>query len=124
MTTANQGAQGRLRRWTLAGRLLATVVIILAIVLALVAMGRWLGLPDGFTLVASGVSGLALGTLGVHWATAPYYRKLQALRDGADSLQDRDFSIQLARDKDADLSQLIDAFNHAARPLNEERLDL
>ena len=93
------------------------------------------GVAAGASLVSAtgspwlgGLLGLALGLpLALFLARrfmAPVNRVLQALTDGVRSLLDADYSMSLARTRNDELGELVDAYNGVGEVLRAERHDL
>ena len=83
---------------------------------------RWLAPP------LAALAGLLVSAPFILWGarrlTRPWVRVVSAVRDGIVSLRDRDFSVSVARTRDAQLDALTDAYNSLGELLRRERLDL
>ncbi len=112
------------KRFTLAAKILfvttASLVCSSALIISLLSLG--LG-PILATLIASIVSLILLLVL-LERVTGPIYRGLQSLRDGADNLKDRDFSVRIAGSHEDEVGELVSIFNEVTRTLQDERFDL
>jgi two-component system, NtrC family, nitrogen regulation sensor histidine kinase NtrY len=103
----------------------------LAVALALSALGaaavaalaaRWLAPP---LAALAGLLALApFILLGARRLSRPWVRVVSAVRDGIQSLRDHDFSLSIARTRDAELDALTEAYNSLGELLRRERLDL
>jgi two-component system nitrogen regulation sensor histidine kinase NtrY len=112
-----------MRRFSLAGRLIAALALSALAAAAVTALaGRWL--PP----VAAALSALLLIAPFLVWAarhiTRPWVRVLHAVRDGIVSLRDHDFSLSIASTPDTELTDLTNAYNSLGDLLRRERLDL
>lgn len=111
-------------RFSLAGRLTAVVVSILVFEGLLVAgMMRlsgepWLGLLLALLL------GLPLGAWLVSRVLRPLDRTIDGLHFGIASLNDHDFSVRLASDREDELGALARMYNEVGETLREERLSI
>jgi len=120
---ANAG-DARLRRWSIAGKLLA---LLLSVVLAVAATavviaalgGDWRLLAIGCTLV-----GVPLAILAAQWGARGLVRTLRALTDGVQSLTHEDFSVSIVNRRRDELGQLVGAYNAMSQALRDERQDL
>jgi two-component system, NtrC family, nitrogen regulation sensor histidine kinase NtrY len=110
-------------RSSLAGRV-AVALAASALGAAAVAVfaARWLNLP------LAALAGLLVVAPLILWGarrlTRPWVQVVSAVRDGIVSLRDRDFSLSIARVRDAELDALTDAYNSLGDFLRRERLDL
>ena len=75
------------------------------------------------TLIATIISLILLLVL-LERVTGPIYRGLQSLRDGADNLKDRDFSVRITGSHVDEVGELVSIFNDVTRTLQDERFDL
>jgi len=102
----------------------AVALTLSALAAALVAAlaARWLAAP------LAGLAGVLVSApfilWGAHRLTRPWVRVVSAVRDGIVSLRDHDFSVSVARTRDAELDALTDAYNSLGELLRRERLDL
>jgi nitrogen fixation/metabolism regulation signal transduction histidine kinase len=111
-------------RWSLAGRTAAALVAVATVASAAAALAA--------TWLSTWTLGLAVGVLvavpcALWFArrlTRPWSRALNAVRDGIESLRDRDLSVSVGRVADDELGQLITAYNSLGDVLRRERLDL
>lgn len=131
------------RRFSLAGRfaaLVAAALFVFALATSCIREIRswpiWLGFdeaPAGWLTeplplpLAFALAGLVVlpWTL---WAVArterPLRRTLHALSDGIRSLQDRDFSVRLATDREDELGDLVRLYNRIGEILRDERSEI
>jgi two-component system, NtrC family, nitrogen regulation sensor histidine kinase NtrY len=110
-------------RRSLAGRIAAALALTAAGSAAVTAFAvRWLS-PLLAALVAV-ILALPVLLWLAQRVTQPWVRVLRAVRDGIVSLRDHDFSVSVARTRDAELDALTDAYNSLGELLRRERLDL
>ena len=111
-------------RTSLAGRTALALAVVAAVAaIAAAAATGWLRSAVGgaaFGVLAAGVLALWLSRV----VTRPWSRVLHAVRDGILSLRDRDFSVSVGRVADAELGELVTAYNSLGDLLRRERLDL
>jgi nitrogen fixation/metabolism regulation signal transduction histidine kinase len=110
-------------RTSLAGRAAAALGLSASLAVVLTAVGvRWLS-PAAAALVSlAAVVPLALWL--AQRLARPWVGVVRAVRDGILSLQDHDFSVNVAAPSDAELSALSRAYNSLGDVLRRERLDL
>jgi two-component system, NtrC family, nitrogen regulation sensor histidine kinase NtrY len=111
-------------RTSLAGRMAVALTLVAVVAAAATALAT-LWLPSRVSSAAAGV--LVAGLLAL-WlartATRPWSRVLGAVRDGIESLRDRDFSVSVGHTSDDELGQLVAAYNSLGDLMRRERLDL
>jgi nitrogen fixation/metabolism regulation signal transduction histidine kinase len=112
-----------MRRWSLAGRAAAALILSSALGAGVSALARrWLPpLPAALCGVAA-VLPVALWL--ARRITQPWVRVLRAVRDAIVSLRDHDFSVSVGATADVELTALTDAYNSLGELLRRERLDL
>jgi nitrogen fixation/metabolism regulation signal transduction histidine kinase len=100
--------------------------------LTLVALGAAIAAATATQVLGSVVLGALTGLLVVAPAllwlarrmTRAQRRVLAALTDGITSLQDRDFSLSIAKEGPVELTELVHAYNSLSEVLRRHRLDL
>jgi len=112
------------RRWSIAGKLLALLLVVAAATAgAAVAIARlggdWWAVAIGSVLV-----GGSLSIFAAQWGARGLARTLRALTDGIQSLTHDDFSISIANRRRDELGQLVTAYNAMSQALRDERQDL
>lgn len=110
--------------FSLAGRFALIVVVAssggaAAGVGAQVVLGEW-----PVALVLAGLAGMILGLLLTHVFVRPAGALLEALADGLRNLNDQDYSSGVARTRNDELGQVVDAYNALSATLRDERLSL
>ena len=109
------------RRFSLAGRLLATCLAGILAFWALAWVGRRLFVPDWRAQLLA----LSLIIPGLVWAVrrmvSPLARTLDGLADGIRAFQDHDFSMRIATTRQDELGDLIRLYNRVGDILHEER---
>jgi len=111
-------------RWSLAGRVAAAhgaVAVVAAAIAAVAAL--WLHGAFAGALVGVAVV-LPLGLWLAGTQARPWSRVITAVRDGIESLRDRDLSVSIGRTSDDELGGLIAAYNSLGDVLRRERFDL
>lgn len=111
-------------RHTLAGKCAVVCVVVYSATLAIYSLGERIALNGPLLFLLTWLFGLVATVLLVRWMTKPFYRRLQALQDGADNLKDRDFSVQLSNPRHDELSELVQIFNEMTQSMQRERHDL
>ena len=113
-----------MRRWSLAARFAAAMVLIAVIAsLATVALTRLTRSPAAGVGCAIALAlPIALGL--AKRITRPWSRVLRAVGDGIESLRDHDFSVSVGNPHDDELGRLVSAYNSLGGLLRRERLDL
>lgn len=105
-------------------RILLAFLLSLLVISAIAAgAAAWLEVP-WLIFVVSIAFGLPIGWWVVAWVLDPASRVLQALRDGVRGFRDRDFSLQLAVDRNDELGELVELYNSIGDVLREERNNL
>lgn len=127
---AEDGARGEAahrlvrRRRSLAGRIAALFLALMAIAAALTAGVSALALPPWTSFLAVLLVTLPLGAWAIHRMLRPLGVVLQGLADGISSFRDRDFSVRLAYRRPDELGDLVRLYNAVGEILHEERKDL
>lgn len=123
------------RRWpsrpfrSLAGRVgVALVLVAVAAAAGSAAGAWWLGVLTPSSALICAAVGIAVGSLAAIYLsrrmTATWSNVLGAVRDGIESMRDRDFSISIGHVSDDDLGKLVVAYNSIGELLRRERMDL
>jgi nitrogen fixation/metabolism regulation signal transduction histidine kinase len=112
------------RRWSIAGKLLALLLCIVAVTASVAILiarlgGDWRLMALGCALVA-----VPLSIAAAQWASRGLVRTLRALTDGVQSLTHEDFSVSIANRRRDELGQLVSAYNDMSQALRDERQDL
>lgn len=111
-------------RFSLAGRL---TLLTAALLLISTGFGGWLSTvitpwwSAWFIALAITVPVLVLS---VQRILRPTVQLIQAVKDGAESLKDNDFSVSIAQPRDAEMASLVEAYNGLGSVLREERQTL
>lgn len=114
----------RRRRTSLAGRICALFLVLLAVTAALAVAASALELPPwtSFLLIVAVL--LPVGAWAIHRTVRPLRIVLAGLSGGISSFRDRDFSVRLAYRRADELGDLVRLYNEVGEVLHEERKDL
>lgn len=129
------GTAAPMRRWrvrlltSLAGRVgIALVLVAIAAAAGSAAGAWWLGVLTASSAAICAAVGITIGSLAAIYLsrrmTSTWSKVLGAVRDGIESMRDRDFSISIGHVSDDDLGKLVAAYNSIGELLRRERLDL
>jgi len=111
-------------RWSLAGRVAAAHGAV-AVAAAAIASLATVWLHDALIGALAAVAVvLPLGLWLARSQTRPWARVLAAVRDGIESLRDRDLSVSISRTSDDELGGLVAAYNSLGGVLRRERFDI
>jgi two-component system, NtrC family, nitrogen regulation sensor histidine kinase NtrY len=110
-------------RWSLARRAAAALALTAVTAAALTAVAvHWM--PPAAAVLAALLAMTPLLMWLAYRVTRPWVGVVRALRDGIQSLTDRDFSVNVGASADPDLNALANAYNCLGDLLRRERLDL
>ncbi|HEY4214526.1 MAG TPA: ATP-binding protein [Steroidobacteraceae bacterium] len=129
---ASTAAPMRRRLWlfrSLAGRVgIALVLVAVAAAGGSAAGAWWLAVLTPASAAICAAAGIAVGTVAAIYLsrrmTSTWTDVLGAVRDGIESMRDRDFSISIGHVSDDDLGKLVAAYNSIGELLRRERMDL
>jgi len=88
------------------------------------ALALALGATDLLVVLAALSAGVIVGVAAATLAARPLERINRALRDGALGLRAGDYSLRLAVDRNDELGELVESYNHIVETLARERGEL
>ena len=123
-STEATAIQPRMRRWSIAGKLLGLLILTAlaaaggAIVVAVLG-GDW-----RFMALGGAIAAVPLAIFLAKYGSRGLLRTLLALTDGVQSLTHEDFSVSIANRRKDELGSLVGAYNKMSQALRDERQNL
>lgn len=117
-------AQPRMRRWSIAGKLLGLLILVALAAIGGAIVVAVLGGDWRFMVLGGALAAVPLAVFLAQFGSRGLVRTLLALTDGVQSLTHEDFSVSIANRRDDELGHLVGAYNKMSQALRDERQNL